>query len=98
MVHKVKFIIYRRDAKKGCEDKKKCVSWYCFNKRNDGTYEAELDESWIEGSHYGVAPSTGKYLLNGLTFRMMNSLNVSSRWLLRQNMASLSMTLKRRKN
>ena len=53
MVHKVKFIIYRRDAKKGCVDKKKYVSWYCFNKRNDGTYEAELDESWIEGSHYG---------------------------------------------
>ena len=53
MVYKVKFMIYRRDAKKASEGMKKSVSWYCFNKRNDGTYEAELDESWIEGSHYG---------------------------------------------
>ena len=53
MVQKEKIIIYRRDAKKDCKGQKKCVSWYCFNKRNDGTYEAELDESWIEGSHYG---------------------------------------------
>ena len=34
--------------------------WYCFNKKEDdgedqssGTYEAELDEAWNEGSHYG---------------------------------------------
>ena len=34
--------------------------WYCFNKKEDdgedqssGTYEAELDEAWDEGSHYG---------------------------------------------
>ena len=26
---------------------------YCFNKKEDGTYEAELDEAWDEGSHYG---------------------------------------------
>ncbi len=26
---------------------------YCFNKKNDGTYEAELDEAWNEGSHNG---------------------------------------------
>ena len=88
MVHKVKFMIYRREAKMGCENKKSCVSWYCFNKRNDGTYEAELDESWIEGSHYGGGTSTGKYLLNGSTSRMTNSLNTSSHWLLRQNMVS----------
>ena len=29
------------------------VSWYCFNKNEDGTYEAELDEAWNEGSHNG---------------------------------------------
>lgn len=26
---------------------------YCFNKKEDGIYEAELDEAWDEGSHYG---------------------------------------------
>ena len=26
---------------------------YCFNKKEDGTYEAELDEAWYEGSHNG---------------------------------------------
>ena len=25
------------------------VSWYCFNKKDDGTYEAELDEAWWWG-------------------------------------------------
>ena len=29
------------------------ASWYCFNKRDDGMYEAELDEAWNEGSHNG---------------------------------------------
>jgi hypothetical protein len=29
------------------------VTHYCFNKKNDGTYEAELDEAWNEGSHNG---------------------------------------------
>ncbi len=29
------------------------ASHYCFNKKEDGTYEAELDEAWYEGSHYG---------------------------------------------
>ena len=53
MVQKEKFMIFRRNAKMSCEDTKKCVTWYCFNKRSDGTYEAELDESWTEGSHYG---------------------------------------------
>ena len=28
------------------------ASWYCFNKKEDGSYEAELDEAWNEGSHY----------------------------------------------
>ncbi|MBO7629154.1 MAG: hypothetical protein J6S87_04315 [Bacteroidales bacterium] len=53
MVQKEKFMIFRRNAKMSCEDTKKCVTWFCFTKRNDGTYEAELDESWTEGSHYG---------------------------------------------
>ncbi len=26
---------------------------YCFIKKEDGTYEAELDEAWNEGSHNG---------------------------------------------
>ena len=29
------------------------ASWYCFNKKEDGTYEAELDEAWNEGCHNG---------------------------------------------
>ena len=29
------------------------ASHYCFNKKDDGTYEAELDETWDEGCHYG---------------------------------------------
>ena len=29
------------------------ASHYCFNLKEDGTYEAELDEAWNEGSHYG---------------------------------------------
>ena len=77
-MHKEKFMIYRRDAKKGeatyspkshsaphfeghyAEGMEEWASWYCFNKKEDdgedqssGTYEAELDEAWDEGSHYG---------------------------------------------
>ena len=29
------------------------ASHYCFIRKEDGTYEAELDEAWNEGSHYG---------------------------------------------
>ena len=29
------------------------ASWYAFNKKEDGMFEAELDEAWDEGSHYG---------------------------------------------
>jgi len=29
------------------------ASWYAFNKKDDGTFEAELDEAWNEGSHNG---------------------------------------------
>ena len=62
-MHKEKFMIYRRDAKKShsaphfeghyVEGMEEWTSWYCFNKRDDGKYEAELDEAWNEGSHYG---------------------------------------------
>ena len=70
-MQKEKFMIYRRDAKKGeptyspkshsaphfeghyVEGMEEWASWYCFNKKEDGTYEAELDEAWDEGSHYG---------------------------------------------
>lgn len=31
------------------EDMKEWASWYCFNKMDDGTYEAELDEAWCWG-------------------------------------------------
>ena len=65
-MHKEKFYIYRRDARKGSpayspkphsaphyEGMEEWASWYCINKKDDGTYEAELDEAWTEGSHYG---------------------------------------------
>ena len=70
-MHKEKYMIYRRDAKKGeatyspkshstphfvghyVEGMEEWASWYCFNKKEDGSYEAELDEAWDEGSHYG---------------------------------------------
>ena len=35
------------------EGQEEWASWYCFNKKDDGTYEAELDEAWNEGSHNG---------------------------------------------
>ena len=70
-MQKEKFMIYRRNAKKGeatyspkshsaphfeghyVEGMEEWASWYCFNKKEDGTYEAELDDAWDEGSHYG---------------------------------------------
>ena len=27
------------------------ASWYCFNRKDDGMYEAELDEAWNAGGH-----------------------------------------------
>ena len=70
-MQKKKFIIYRRDARKGSsayspkphsaphfeghyvEGMEEWASHYCFNKRDDGKYEAELDEAWNEGGHNG---------------------------------------------
>ena len=49
-MHKEKFMIYRRDAKKGeATYSPKSHSAPHF----EGHYEAELDEAWNEGSHYG---------------------------------------------
>ena len=31
------------------KDMREWASWYCFNKMDDGTYEAELDEAWWWG-------------------------------------------------
>ena len=53
------------------------ASWYCFNKKEDGTYEAELDEAWDEGSHYAEEPLTWIFPRIGLLFLTMTSLNVS---------------------
>ena len=49
---KEKFMVYQRNSKK-CERVQKWVSWYCFNRNEDGSYEAELDEAWYDGSHNG---------------------------------------------
>ncbi len=52
-MHKEKFMIYRRDAKKGeATYSPKSHSAPHFE-GHYGTYEAELDEAWNEGSHYG---------------------------------------------
>ena len=52
-MHKEKFMIYRRDAKKGeATYSPKSHSAPHFE-GHDGKYEAELDEAWNEGSHYG---------------------------------------------
>ena len=95
-MHKEKFMIYRRDAKKGeatyspkshstphfvghfVEGMEEWASWYCFNKKEDGTYEAELDEAWDEGSHYGGGPSTWIFPRSGSIFHTMTSSNMSS--------------------
>ena len=70
-MEKEKFMIYRRDARRGSSDYspkphsaphfvghyvegvEEWASHYCINKRDDGKYEAELDEAWPEGSHNG---------------------------------------------
>ena len=37
------------EGEKTPEGMQEWVSWYCFNKRDDGKYEAELDEAWYGG-------------------------------------------------
>ena len=55
------------------EGMREWASWYAFNKMDDGTYEAELDEAWWWGKPGGGAaatmtaePSTVRYRRNGL--------------------------------
>jgi hypothetical protein len=38
-----------KEGGKVIEGMKEWVSWYCFRKKEDGTYEAELDEAWSWG-------------------------------------------------
>ena len=38
-----------REGPKTPEDMREWASWYAFNKMDDGTYEAELDEAWWWG-------------------------------------------------
>lgn len=38
-----------REGPKTPEGMREWVSWYAFNKMDDGTYEAELDEAWCWG-------------------------------------------------
>jgi hypothetical protein len=42
-----------REGSRVVEGMEEWASWYAFNKKDDGTFEAELDEAWDEGSHYG---------------------------------------------
>ena len=37
------------EGAKAIEGMTEYASWYCFNKRDDGMYEAELDEAWYGG-------------------------------------------------
>ena len=48
------------------------ASWYCFNKKEDGTYEAELDEAWDEGSHYGCKSLRKEVGCNHLYLRRLH--------------------------
>ena len=41
------------EGRRRIEGMEEWASWYCFNKKDDGTYEAELDEAWNEGCHNG---------------------------------------------
>ena len=38
-----------REGNKEIPGMREWASWYCFNKKDDGTYEAELDEAWYGG-------------------------------------------------
>ena len=82
-MQKKKFIIYRRDARKGSsayspkphsaphfeghyvEGMEEWASHYCFNKRDDGKYEAELDEAWNARTYRIISPlGLEKFLLD----------------------------------
>ncbi len=42
-----------REGSRVVEGMEEWASWYAFVKKDDGTFEAELDEAWPEGGHYG---------------------------------------------
>ena len=42
-----------REGSRVVEGMEEWNSRYAFNKKEDGMFEAELDEAWNEGSHYG---------------------------------------------
>ena len=42
-----------REGDRVIEGMEEWASHYAFNKKDDGTFEAELDEAWNEGSHNG---------------------------------------------
>ena len=41
-----------REGSRVIEGMEEWASWYCYNKKDDGMFEAELDEAWNGGSHY----------------------------------------------
>ena len=41
-----------REGSRIIEGMEEWANWYCFNKKDDGMFEAELDEVWDGGSHY----------------------------------------------
>ena len=41
-----------REGDKEIEGMREWASWYCFNKMDDGMYEAELDEAWWWGGSH----------------------------------------------
>lgn len=43
------------EGEKTPEGMREWASWYCFNRMDDGTYEAELDEAW----HWGGSHNDG---------------------------------------
>ncbi len=47
------YSVPHREGDRVIEGMEEWASWYAFNKKDDGTFEAELDEAWNEGSHNG---------------------------------------------
>lgn len=44
-----RYVTVHAEGGRETEDMNEWVSWYRFNKMDDGTYEAELDEAWFWG-------------------------------------------------
>ena len=45
--------IPHKEGARVVEGMEEWASWYAFNKKEDGMFEAELDEAWNEGGHNG---------------------------------------------